>query len=137
MGLFALLRRRPFLTPDERKQIAAGLAEAARCTRARIGLVIEARAREDPSTLAPRRLEEFLPEAERGRAILLYVREHPPGFAVAAGEEVRRVTPIPFWELLDRDLRHHFDEARYCDGIFKALSQIALQLEHHYPPLRR
>jgi uncharacterized membrane protein len=34
---------------------------------------------------------------------------------------------------LDRDLHHHFEEGRYCDGIFKAIAQVAIQLEHHFP----
>lgn len=34
---------------------------------------------------------------------------------------------------MNRDLSHHFEEGRYCDGIFKAIAQVALQLERLFP----
>lgn len=134
MGLFDLLRRRRFLTAEEREQIAAGLAEAGRHTRARIGLSIDERASRDPQARAHALFQQWdLPEEERTTAVLVYVSAPSRTFAVVGGEEVRRVAPRSFWELVDRDFRHHFDEGRYCDGIFKAIAQVALQLAHHFP----
>ncbi len=133
MHRFSILRRR-FLTPVEREQIAAGLAEAQRYTRARIGLVVEERSRLDPAARARNLFETWeIPEPERPSAVLLYARAAPPAFAVAAGDDVRREAPASFWDTLDRDLRHHFDERRYCDAIFKAVAHIALQLEQLFP----
>ena len=34
---------------------------------------------------------------------------------------------------MEHHLHHHFDEGRYWDGIFKAIAQVALLLEHHFP----
>lgn len=134
MTLFSALRRRRFLSPQEREQIAAGLAEAQRYTRARIGLVIEERAAAAPAARARRLFASWeLPGTDRDTAVLLYARAAPPGFAVEAAEAVRRRAPAAFWAALDRELQHHFDERRYCDAIFKALAQIALQLEQLYP----
>lgn len=134
MGLLDALRRRRFLTVAERDQIAAALAEAVRHTRARIGLFIDERASTDPQARAQAIFQQWdLPEDERATAALVYVSAASRTFAIIGGEEVRRVTPRTFWELVDRDLRHHFDEGRYCDGIFKAIAQVALQLAHHFP----
>ncbi len=134
MDLFAALRRR-FLTSREQAQLAAGLAEAQRYTRARIGLVVEERSRTAPAARARRLFEEWeLTGPERASAVLLYACASPAGFAVEAGEEVRRGAPPAFWTALDRDLHHHFDAKRYCDALFKALAQIALQLEQLFPP---
>ncbi|HSB78249.1 MAG TPA: TPM domain-containing protein [Candidatus Methylomirabilis sp.] len=135
MGLLAALRRRRFLTAAERAQITAALAGVDRYTRARIGLFIDADACDDPEKQAEAMLRQWdLPEAERATAVLLYVSAVSRTFAVMGGEEVRRIAPRTFWEIVHRDLCHHFEERRFCDGIFKALAQVAVQLQHHYPP---
>ncbi len=133
MDPLSILRRR-FLTAAEREQIAAGLAEAQRYTRARIGLVVEERSYLDPAARARELFDGWeIGEPDRPTGVLLYARAAPPAFAVAAGEDVRRLAPASFWDTLDRDLRHHFDERRYCDAIFKAVAHIALQLEQLFP----
>jgi uncharacterized membrane protein YgcG len=127
-------RLRRFLTVTEREQIAAALAEAGRHTRARIGLSIDERAAKDPQARARVHFREWqLPEGERPTAVLVYVSAPSRTYAIVGGEEVHRVAPQTFWELVDRDLHHHFEEGRYCDGIFKAIAQVAIQLERHFP----
>lgn len=134
MGLLDALRRRGFLTATERQQIAAGLAEAGRHTRARIGLSIDERAGKDPQARAQALFQQWdLPEDERPTALLVYVSASSRTFAIVGGEAVRRLAPPTFWESVDRDLRHHFEDGRYCDGIFKAIAQVALQLERLFP----
>jgi uncharacterized membrane protein len=127
-------RLRRFLTVTEREQIAAALAEAGRHTRARIGLSIDEQATRDPRARARILFQEWrLPEGERPTAVLVYVSAPSRTYAIVGGEDVHRLAPQTFWELLDRDLHHHFEEGRYCDGIFKAIAQVAIQLEQHFP----
>lgn len=134
MGWLAGFRLRRFLTAKEREQIAAALAEANRQTQARIGLFIEGQATPDPQTRARGLCDQWdLPQGDRARAVLVYVCASSRRFAIVGGEEVRQAAPGEFWELVNRDLQHHFAEGRYCDGIFKAIAQLALQLEHHFP----
>jgi uncharacterized membrane protein len=134
MGLWAAFRLRRFLTPTERGQVVAALAEAARHTRACIGLTIDDQATGDPLGRARECFEHWgLPEAERSTAIMVYVSAVSRTFAVVGGDEVERVAPRAFWEVVNRDLTHHFDEQRYCDGLFKAIAQVALQLQRHFP----
>jgi uncharacterized membrane protein len=122
------------LTPVERDQIAAALEEARRHTRSRIGLSIEDERTADPQARAQTLFHEWdLPEMERPRAVLVYISARNRAFAVVGGEEVRRVAPQTFWEAVNRELHHHFDEGRYCDGIFKAVAQVARELERHFP----
>lgn len=133
-----LFRLRRFLTVTEREQIAAALAEAGRHTRARIGLSIDERAATDPQVRARLQFQEWvLPEGERPTAVLVYVSAPSRTYAIVGGEEVHRLAPQTFWELVDRDLHHHFEEGRYCDGIFKAIAQVAIQLERHFPRERK
>ena len=135
MGVFSAFRRRHFLTPAERDQIAAELAGAGRYTRAKIGLTIDELAATDPVVRAEALFRQWdLSPAERCVAVLVYVSAVSRNFAVVGGKEVHRLAPHAFWEILHRDLRHHFEERRYCDGIFKALAQVAVQLQHHFPP---
>jgi uncharacterized membrane protein len=118
----------------EREQIAAALAEAGRHTRARIGLSIDEQAVQDPKPRARVLFEAWqLPEGERPTAVLVYVSAPSRCYAIVGGEEVGRLAPQAFWELVDRDLHHHFEEGRYCDGIFKAIAQVAIQLERLFP----
>jgi uncharacterized membrane protein len=136
--LYSALRRLRFLTPTERGQIAAALAGVDRYTRARIAVSIDEEACADPQGRAETLFRQWdLPEAARATAVLLYVSAVSRNFAVVGGAEIRRVAPRAFWELLHRDLCHHFEERRYCDGIFKALAQVAVQLQHHFPPETR
>jgi uncharacterized membrane protein len=127
-------RLRRFLTVTEREQIAAALATAGRHTRARIGLSIDERATKDPQARALVRFQEWqLPADERPSAVLVYISAPSRTYAIVGGEEIHRVAPQTFWELIDRELHHHFEEGRYCDGIFKAIAQVAIQLERHFP----
>jgi uncharacterized membrane protein YgcG len=135
MNLLRALRRRPFLTPTEREQIEAGLATARRHADAPIGLVIEDRAKADPDVRARQLFDAWdLPERERPRAILVYACGATRRFAVVGGDEVRRVAPHAFWDNLQRDLARHFEEQRYCDGLFKAIAFAAVQLRYHFGP---
>jgi len=134
MGRLLSFRLRRFLTETERGQIEAGLDEARRHTRARIGLLIDERKTADPLGRARTLFQEWtLPESERPTAILVYVSAASRNYAVIGGDEIQRLAPQSFWESVDRDLRRHFQEARYCDGIFKAIAQVAIQLERHFP----
>ena len=134
MPRWAPFLRRRILTAIEREQIAAALEEAGRHTRARIGLSIDDQATADPQARGHTLFRQWdLPDDERPTAVLVYVSARSRAFAVVGGDEVRRVAPRTFWELVNQDLHHHFDEGRYCDGIFKAIAQVALQLEHDFP----
>lgn len=134
MGLLDAYRRRRFLTEEERAQIAAGLASAAGHTRARLGLIIDETAAPDALRRARRCFQEWaIPEAEKATAVLVYVSAASWTYAVVGGEQIRRVAPPAFWDTVEADFKRHFDERRFCDGIFKGLSQVAIQLKHHYP----
>ncbi len=134
MGFLDAFHRRRFLTASEREQITAALEEASRHTRARIGLFIDERSRRDSQTRAQAHFQEWdLPPSERPTAVLVYVCAPTRTFAIVGGDEIQRAAPRTFWELVDRDLHHHFDEGRYCDGIFKAIAQVAVELERRFP----
>jgi uncharacterized membrane protein YgcG len=133
MDLLRALRRRPFLTQAERDQIEAGLATARRHADAPIGLVIEERAEATPGIRAQHLFSVWaLPERDRARAILLYACGATRRFVVVGGDEIRRVAPPAFWGNLQRDLARHFEEQRYCDGLFKAVADIAIMLHAVY-----
>ena len=134
MKLLAAFRRPPFLTAIEREQVEAGLATARRHAGTPLGLVIDDQPMGDPAVRAELLFREWeLTEAERPTAVLVYACAATRRFAVVGGEAIRRVAPQAFWEALDRDLARHFEEGRYCDGLFKAIAQVAIQLQHHFP----
>ena len=121
--------RRPFLTDTERSQLEAGLAHALRHAGAPIALRIDARAAGDPAARASALFAEWLlPPDERARAVLLYACAATRRFAVAAGESIHGAAPETFWTKLSDDLARHFREERYCDGLFKAIADISIQL---------
>ena len=125
--LLGAFRRRPFLTPTERTQIEAGLATARRHAGAPIALVIDQRAAADPEGRARQLFQDWkLADAERSRAILLYACAATRRFAVVGGDEIRRVASQAAWDNLRRDLTRHFEEERYCDGLFKAVAAAAI-----------
>lgn len=133
MALLNAFRRPAFLTPTEREQIEAGLATARRHADAPIGLLIEARAVVDPEARARQLFDAWdLPERDRQRAILVYACGATRRFAVVGGDEIRQIAPRTFWENLQRDLARHFEERRYCDGLFKAVADVAIQLQRHF-----
>jgi len=87
----------------------------------------------DPAARARLLFEEWaIPTDERPRAILIYACGATHRFAVVGGEEVRRVAPAAFWEQVHVELQRHFDDERYCDGLFKAIAQVAIQSQHHF-----
>lgn len=127
MNLLGAFRRRPFLTPTEREQIEAGLATARRHAAAPLGLIIEERAAGDHDVRAQQLFQDWeLSDAERGRAMLVYACAATRRVDIVGGDEVRRAAPAVFWETLRRDLARHFEEERYCDGIFKAVANVAI-----------
>jgi uncharacterized membrane protein len=96
--------------------------------------VIDETSEGDPAIRAKRLFREWdLAEAERPAAVLVYACAATRRFAVVGGEAIRQVAPQAFWEALDRDLTRHFEEGRYCDGLFKAIAQVAIQLQYHFP----
>jgi len=127
--------RRPFLTDAERAQLLDGLAHACRHAGEPIGLIIDARASGEPEARAVSLFETWdMSAAARPRAVLVYANTATRRFAVVGGEEIRRVAPQAFWTQVNSELQRHFDDERYCDGLFKALAQIAIQLHHHFHP---
>jgi uncharacterized membrane protein len=127
VGLLAAFSRRPFLTEAERAQIEAGLSTARRHAGAPIELVIDKESVGDPRVRAEELFREWdHPETERPTAVLVYACAATRRFAVAGGEVIRRTAPQAFWETLDRDLTRHFEEGRYCDGLFKAVANVAI-----------
>jgi hypothetical protein len=134
MELLAAFRRRPFLTATEREAVEAGLATARRHAGVPIGLVVDEEPAGDPAIRADKLFREWdIPEADRPTAVLVYACGATRRFAVVGGETIRRVAPQAFWEALSCDLTRHFDEGRYCDGLFKAIAQVAIQLQYHFP----
>jgi len=131
----AAFRRRPFLTPTERQQIEAGLATARRHAAAPIGLIIDERVASDHEARAQELFRAWdLPEAERAHAVLVYACAANRRFAVVGGDEIRRVAPQTFWDTLHGDLTRHFEERRFCDGLFKAVAHVAIQMQRHFGP---
>ena len=127
MDLLGAFCRRPFLTPTEREQIEAGLATARRHAAAPINLFIDERTAADHDVRARQLFQDWeLADPERSRAILVYVCAATRRFAVVGGDEIRRAAPEAFWDTLQRDLTRHFEEERYCDGIFKAVANVAI-----------
>ena len=135
--------RRPFLTDAERAQLQDGLAHACRHAGEPIGLIIDTRASGEPEARAVSLLETWdISAAARARAVLVYANAATRRFAVVGGEEIRRAAPHAFWTQVTVDLQHHFDDQRYCDGLFKALAQIAMMMNSlfvatdrcHLPP---
>ncbi len=125
--LLGAFRRRPFLTPTEREQIEAGLATARRHAAAPIGLIIDEQAAGDPEVRARQLFQDWeLAGTERSRAILVYACAATRRFAVMGGDEVHRAAPETSWKTLQRDLARHFEEERYCDGLFKAVANAAI-----------
>jgi uncharacterized membrane protein YgcG len=132
VGLLSAFRRRPFLTPTERQQLADGLAHACRHAQARISLDIDERPKGDPEVRALTLFREWdLPEAERPTAVLVYACAATRQFAVVGGEAIRRIAPPAFWEQVRGELQRHFEDERYCDGLFKAIAQVAIELQRH------
>ena len=127
--LLGAFRRRPFLTLTEREQIEAGLATARRHAGAPLNLFIDERAAADPEGRARQVFQDWeLADAERSRAILVYVCAATRRFAVVGGDEIRRTAPQAAWNNLQRNLARHFEEERYCDGLFKAVADVAIML---------
>jgi uncharacterized membrane protein YgcG len=127
--LLGAFRRRPFLTATEREQIEAGLSTARRHAGAPLDLIIDEPAAGDPADRARQLFQEWkLADAERSRAILLYACAATRRFAVVGGDEIRRVASQAAWDNLQRDLTRHFEEERYCDGLFKAVANAAIML---------
>jgi uncharacterized membrane protein len=105
------------------------LATARRHAGAPLTLFIDERAAADPEGRARQVFQEWeLADAERSRAILVYVCAATRRFAVVGGDEIRRVAPQAAWNNLLRNLARHFQEERYCDGLFKAVADVAIML---------
>ena len=135
--------RPPFLTDAERAQLLDGLAHACRHAGEPIGLIIDARASGEPEARAVSLFAAWeIPAAARPRAVLVYANAATRRFAVIGGEEIQQVAPPAFWTQVRAELQRHFDDERYCDGLFKAVATIAIMQRYlfvatdrcHLPP---
>ncbi len=97
-----------------------------------MSLVIDERAQEEPEARALALFREWdLPEAERPTAVLVYACAATRQFALVGGEEIRQTTSPAYWEQVRGELQRHFEDERYCDGLFKAIAQVAIELQRH------
>ncbi len=64
-------------------------------------------------------------------AILVYACAATRQFALVGGEAIRGIAPPTFWEQVRGELQRHFEDERYCDGLFKAVAQVAIELQRH------
>ncbi len=123
------------MTDTERAQLQDGLGHALRHAGAPIALRIDTRASGTPEARATALFTNWnLPQDEHARAVLLYACEPTRSFGVAAGAEILRRARPAFWENLRADLTRHFGEERYCDGLFKAIADISIELRRHFGP---
>jgi uncharacterized membrane protein len=126
-----------FLSEHEQKQVQAAVAAAERLTSGEIRVYLEQRIpwfRRDPYVRARQIFAKLgMHATEERNGVLVYLATASHRFAIVGDESLHRHVGDEFWKATAEDMRTHFREDRFGDGLATAVAAIGAQLGRHFP----
>lgn len=130
-----LFKRREFFTDEENQQMVLAIREAERMTSGEIRVFVENRCRFVHAM--DRALEVFdklqMYQTQHRNGVLLYVALKDHQFAILGDEGIHRKVGNSFWQKQLGELRRHFGEGRFVEGISQCVREIGASLQQHFP----
>ena len=123
-----------FLTPEERQQVEAAIAEAERMTSGELRIHLEDHIEEEVLDHAAFIFEELAMHRTRDRnAVLLYVCVADRQVAVVGDRGIHARVGPGFWSDVVAVLKLQFAADRRCEGLCDAARMIGEKLKEHFP----
>jgi uncharacterized membrane protein len=125
----------PIFTPKEEQRIVAEIREAEHHTTGEIRVFVEAYSFHDlPVTRAA---EVFalhkMAETKDRNGVLIYIAERSRQYAIWGDVGIHQLESQSFWHQEKAELKAHFREGRFAEGVIKVIHEVGRVLAHHYP----
>jgi uncharacterized membrane protein len=137
MAWSRLARRlfRPFLTREEKRRIAAAIAEAEKRTDGSIHVHVIARmGKHEPLELAKETFRALGLHRTSGRhGVLILISHLDHRFAIWGDEGIHSKSGQHLWDRAAQALRARFAERRYAEGVEACVREIGQELSRHFP----
>jgi len=123
-----------FLTPEERKRVAAAIARAETRTSAEITVHIDRFCWGDLAAKAGKVFRRLRLDRTRERnAVLVYLVTTNREFLIYADEGIYRLVPPGFWDDIRDRMAEVFREDRFADGLVEAIDRAGGHLAEFFP----
>jgi uncharacterized membrane protein len=70
--------------------------------------------------------------AERN-GVLFYLALKDRKFAIIGDEGINNKVPVDFWDGIKEEMKMHFSDGNFTEGLSKAIDQAGKQLKTHFP----
>jgi uncharacterized membrane protein len=135
MKLFPWLKRKPFFSPEEARQIATAIRTAEQKTSGEVRVFVERRCRYVDAL--DRAVEIFrnlkMDQTKDRNAVLIYVATRDRQLAIYGDEGIHLRCGDAFWFSEVKKMIREFNQENYADGISKCVLDVGEALRSNFP----
>jgi uncharacterized membrane protein len=123
-----------FLTPEQRQQIVAAIAQAELNTSGEIRVHLVARCKRDPMDAARTCFEKLgMTATEKRNGVLFFLAYRSHTFTVLGDKGINDVVPENFWQEVVDLMSAQFREERFTEGLCEGILRAGEIMKAHFP----
>ncbi len=123
-----------FLTPEQRQQIVAAIAQAELNTSGEIRVHLVARCKRDPMDAARACFEKLgMTATEKHNGVLFFLAYRSHTFTVLGDKGINDVVPENFWQEVVDLMSAQFREERFTEGLCEGILRAGEIMKAHFP----
>ncbi len=125
------------LSAEQQQQIIDAIKRAEMATSGEIRVHMEGACPDgDPVMRAIAVFEHLgMHKTREQNGVLFYVALDDRKFAVVGDKGIDQRVPTDFWNGIKEDIRHHFAQGQYADGLARGIARAGEQLKTYFPRL--
>lgn len=135
MGIFPFFQPKDFFSAEEQRNIIDAIKDAEQQTSGEIRVYVESRCKFiDPIDRAAELffgLKMDATEHRNGTLVYLAYKDHQ--LAVFGDDGIHKKVGPDFWKSALSDMREHFLQSHYAEGLVTVIQKIGEALRHHFP----
>lgn len=125
---------KPFLTPDEEKEVVSAIGVAEKNTSGEIRVHIEQHSEKPPLERAQEVfLQLGMANTTARNGVLFYVGVADHTFAIIGDEGIDKVVEDDFWDCTKDEVISKFKEAKFKDGLVNGILRAGERLKQFFP----
>jgi len=123
-----------FFTPAQQECIIKAIAEAERATSGEIRVHIESSCRGNVLDRAAWLFSKLgMANTAERNGVLFYLAVNDKKFAIIGDTGINSVVPPGFWDCIRDQMKEHFSEGRFTEGLSDGIIMAGNQLKDHFP----
>ena len=123
-----------FFSPEEHDRIIAAIKAAEHQTSGEIRLFIEPRCKVDVLDRAAFIFRKLgIHNTKHRNGVLIYIAHADRKFAIIGDAGINSVVSDNFWDNIKEEMRNHFSEGKFAEGISVAIRESGDALKKYFP----